>query len=1297
MQADDSTVDRWLDSGRSLLASKIEEFSRYPRLADLLQSSSSSEYTLPLVTDWHTFVQSKSIQLPDAVFNNYNLLNSNCFMGLFPEIRRAWITVDHRLFIWNYEEENDFYNYEDQDQLIVSVALVKPKKNIFSKEIQHVLVIATTLEIILLGVGIDTKSSVKNGQLSLYSTQLKVSTDNIIISSIIGSDNGRIFYSGNDGHIYEIIYQESDGWLTKKCRKICLTSNVASYFIPTFLSINNDDQVVSFAIDNERSILYMLTQKSALEVVWLGENSDEFERIIQHKGIFSESAMLSPVFGYETKENFEIVSIHVIPKSESETIHLVAITSFGTRLYFATQKRTNWIKTTPKKKAETLELVHVRRPKLKSGETIFIHNGLYENGATILASAKTDDSDVLIGCLIDNGIIQQSVIRHGKSGLVEWESEIPIEGKTWDIASVNHERNSDLNDMNTIDCLSHEKYIILTNSGINEYLKQRPLDMVLWLLGKGSIIESEVTAIIENFGRVEMCAMCLTVLSADESSQRSLGALTVKNCSSLFFEFGGSPHIRTSVAMAAQLVGKPGVPQVVFSGRHDGLLLFLARLLKDIWNSSVLKLVEFKDKQTCFELNVSLEKLQKTQARLSRLITFINRNQNFIPDLSRTSINQGMDPYPSDSFNFDANAVNSNCWQLEADSLFGLYRIAQQTVEAISFLFILMDFNKSVIAGDIDESIKVQLSKMSLSEITTSPAARNLCRELVISMISGRISKSEMIESISEVLEKKCGSYFSKQDVKLYRALEYLRVAQSLNESNSEPEQQRALLHECLEMFIESGMLLGEKKLKECATVFCGFNWNIGAMGLCLGCAKTSDPTDSALVYYEKFISQNLDHQDPSTAIDSIESSKKIYEWRLFCYNIALNLIGNTEETINSNLLSHALSSSDFLFHLTLYGFLMHNKMGSVLVQVHSPFLIDYLRMEPATIEKYELLWRHLVFLQKYTQASFVLHNLASGIPISNISLSKRLEYLSLAISNAKSSLHYEPTELPITSMNQMTDQLKTAQIQMEILLMLKSRSDQKENVEKLNSKLYNVTELYDLNGEGYENTPSQNSLVAVSSKVSSLGSRLFPSDSAFPLDLIVGIMTILVSSIEIENLREENEKWENVIAPGFIAQTLIDCGASCSAIFSVFCEFLDSLLDNSKSVELIGTSTDLAVTSGLLSTPYGLLTACINRRNEVELGGVDKEISVSEYSVQLISSILINEVVYLVKKWVNFSNTEPTNNQDYNNQDYDNNQFPVVAVADSLSKYVISANGIVDQQIISKIQFLQNDIRILF
>lgn len=49
-------------------------------------------------------------------------------MGVFPQIGRVWITIDNKLFLWNYEEGSDFLSYESSSSIIVSVALVRPKR-----------------------------------------------------------------------------------------------------------------------------------------------------------------------------------------------------------------------------------------------------------------------------------------------------------------------------------------------------------------------------------------------------------------------------------------------------------------------------------------------------------------------------------------------------------------------------------------------------------------------------------------------------------------------------------------------------------------------------------------------------------------------------------------------------------------------------------------------------------------------------------------------------------------------------------------------------------------------------------------------------------------------------------------------------------------------------------------------------------------------------------------------------------------------------------------------------------------
>ena len=50
------------------------------------------------------------------------------------------------------ERRADFQVFDQLDQLIVSVALVTPKPGLFNSDIQHLLVVATPVEITLLGL-----------------------------------------------------------------------------------------------------------------------------------------------------------------------------------------------------------------------------------------------------------------------------------------------------------------------------------------------------------------------------------------------------------------------------------------------------------------------------------------------------------------------------------------------------------------------------------------------------------------------------------------------------------------------------------------------------------------------------------------------------------------------------------------------------------------------------------------------------------------------------------------------------------------------------------------------------------------------------------------------------------------------------------------------------------------------------------------------------------------------------------------------------------------------------------------
>jgi nuclear pore complex protein Nup155 len=44
--------------------------------------------------------------------------------GLFPDIRRAWMTIDSDLYVWTYEQASDTAYYDRLTETITGVALV---------------------------------------------------------------------------------------------------------------------------------------------------------------------------------------------------------------------------------------------------------------------------------------------------------------------------------------------------------------------------------------------------------------------------------------------------------------------------------------------------------------------------------------------------------------------------------------------------------------------------------------------------------------------------------------------------------------------------------------------------------------------------------------------------------------------------------------------------------------------------------------------------------------------------------------------------------------------------------------------------------------------------------------------------------------------------------------------------------------------------------------------------------------------------------------------------------------------
>jgi nuclear pore complex protein Nup155 len=134
--------------------------------------------------------------------------------------------------MFNRQELN---TYVEQTDVISHVALVRPKKGIFIDDIQHLIVICTPVSVHLLGVQ-DVASTSPSGQprkdLKVYATGMSVSTE-VEMTSVIGTAEGRIFMAGaQDGHLYELHYQEKEGWFGKRVQLIDHSVGGMQSFLP---------------------------------------------------------------------------------------------------------------------------------------------------------------------------------------------------------------------------------------------------------------------------------------------------------------------------------------------------------------------------------------------------------------------------------------------------------------------------------------------------------------------------------------------------------------------------------------------------------------------------------------------------------------------------------------------------------------------------------------------------------------------------------------------------------------------------------------------------------------------------------------------------------------------------------------------------------------------------------------------------------------------------------------------------------------------------------------------------------
>ena len=286
-------------------------------------------------------------------------------MGLFPEIQRAYITVDNRLYLWNYlngyppanptKISEDFQSFSDSAQTLLSVRLIPPRPGVFVPTITYLLALCTSSTFFLLGI--DTTPA--DGTFTLYNADMSVGVSAMGIKCIEATKDGRIFIAGGDGHLWEIVYQAEEGWFTSRTRKICQTAGFGELILPNWGA--QAETIEQIAIDDSRALLYTLGSKSTIKTFHLNSPTTvnhvitySFQSVLSHISILSASSpLLDP-------RNTTIVAVTPILAAESSRIYLVATTNSRVRLFIRAIKGYGFGATNDT--VNNMQVIHVRFP-----------------------------------------------------------------------------------------------------------------------------------------------------------------------------------------------------------------------------------------------------------------------------------------------------------------------------------------------------------------------------------------------------------------------------------------------------------------------------------------------------------------------------------------------------------------------------------------------------------------------------------------------------------------------------------------------------------------------------------------------------------------------------------------------------------------------------------------------------------------------------------------------------------------------------------------------------------------------
>ena len=1013
---------------------KLDDASRYPAIDVYLSQSSSGDYDISQSSAWAPYQRVKTHEIPDQVLEQYNNAQFSTSLGLFAEIGHAWVAIDNSLYLWDYTHPNpEVLGYEEAQSGITCVQLVKPRAGVFVAAITHLIVLATAIDIQLVGVACTSNASGSKA-VHLYRTDMRTQTNRTSVDCIVGSPKtGRIFFAGrSDNEVYELTYQQEDSWFKPKCAKVCQTRSGAKSYIPAnpFTS-RGAEHVTDLTLDDSRNTLYTLSNESAVRAFTLRGTSDlplSLERTFS--SIFNELVHRTPQNDVITSKS-PIVSLNPLTSQEASRLWLVATLSTGVRIYFSGVSSSYMSSSSDG--LSSLQIHHVRFPPPDSTPLPSASQALQTvSQLTNTSGQLATNSKALVrttksfrfppgyfSCFIEKGNRGEAQLfltapDSGKIALLRHDpsqySHFPESGQwiTMDMplevgistapfaASPRPEGFG--NELATQFDQPVTELAILTNSSITTYRRRRLVDVFASTIRLSSFndgLSGETRNFAHRYGRPETIANALAVAcgqASDVGPDSRVAKVTdnhiLQAARETFIGHGGRPEADQNVAFES---GIPTIDQIKPSPRHEGLALYLSRLLRSVWRAKIITESKQPTGVLAITSTIAAIKLQDIQRDLVRLQEFLNHNKSSIVGLSGP-----------EALGRAATKQEEVALQAEHRALNSLLHMIGDVIEGMAFILVLFEENVVDIVLSLSEGNREALRSITFERLFCTADGKELAKELVKAIVNRNIASGMNIDTVTDALRRRCGSFCSADDSVIFKAQEQVKRASDPATSN---ETSRNLLNNSLQLLTKVAASLTIDQLQWASAQFTNQQFFGGAVQLVLSVANEQDRGNAALSWFR----EGKPGQDARQAA---------YNNRQRCYDMIHDILIAVDAAAASASISvdgqYTLearrhreayevinTTQDELFHTNLYDWYLLNGWADRLLEVRSPFVISYLSREASSsLERADLLSKYFTHHQEFVEAARVQYSLAKSADLT-INLENRITYLSYARANA--------------------------------------------------------------------------------------------------------------------------------------------------------------------------------------------------------------------------------------------------------------------------------------------------------